>query len=409
LTFLQAFRRAALAIVTDVGPFMPAIGAVVLYCALYPLPYLPQAVRDIPVAVADADGSPLSRELARNLDATREIETAAITRTVEEALPLLHSGRIGGIVSIPEHFDRDVRRGTATGVTVMGNGGFIVLDGALLAAAGKATGATVAPALAANLARAGVPGASLQASARAAPLIVKQPLFNMVEGYESYVVSASIGLIIMQLLTIAIATVVGTWCERGEWPVAPGGRLSAAAYAGMIAGFSAFALAAALFWIGFVFWYHDLPRAGNPGGAIAFAALYAVVIAAYAVALGAWMAERERAFQFIAAVSIPLLFFSGFAFPVESFVEPVRWLSLVFPSTPGIRGFIALNQMGASLEEAAPQVLHLAILAAVFLACAWLAASWRARGPKLAPHELQSARTITQDGPHGAAHDGLES
>lgn len=409
MTFLQAFRRAALAILTDAGPFMPAIGAIVLYCVLYPLPFLPQGVRDIPVALADADNSPLSRELARNLDATREIVIAGVTRSVEEALPLLESGRIGGIVSIPGHFDRDVRHGTPTGVTVMGNGGFIVLDGSLLAAAGNATGATVAPALAANLAHAGVPGASLQASARAAPLIVKQPLFNMVEGYESYVVAASIGLIVMQLLTVAIATVVGTWCERGEWPVAPGGRLSVPAYAGMIAGFAAFALSGALFWIGFVFWYHDLPRAGNLGGAIAFAALYAVVIAAYAVALGVWIAERERAFQFIAGVSIPLLFFSGFAFPAESFVEPVRWLSMLFPSTPGIRGFIALNQMGASLEEASPQVLHLAVLAAIFLACAWFAATWRARAPSLAPQENGSAPTITQDAPPRVAHDGPDS
>jgi ABC-2 type transport system permease protein len=188
------------------------------------------------------------------------------------------------------------------------------------------------------------------------------------------------GLIIMQLLVVGISMVTATWSEKGAWPVAPDGRLGAAAFAGMVTGFAAFVLFGALFWIGFVLWYHDLPRAGNLGGAIAFAALYAVAVAAFGVALGAWMAERERTLQFIAGASIPLLFLSGFAFPVESFVEPVRWLSLAFPSTPGIRGFIALNQMGASLEEASPQVLHLAILAAAFLACAWLAASWRARG-----------------------------
>jgi ABC-2 type transport system permease protein len=200
--------------------------------------------------------------------------------------------------------------------------------------------------------------------------------------------------------------VTATWTEKGAWPVAPDGRLGAAAFAGIVIGFSAFVLFGALFWIGFVMWYHDLPRAGNLGGAIAFATLYAVTVAAFGVALGAWMAERERALQFIAGASIPLLFLSGFAFPVESFVEPVRWLSLAFPSTPGIRGFIALNQMGASLEEAAPQVLHLAILAAVYLACGWLAASWRARGPKPAAHEMQNPHTNVQDPIGPTAQDG---
>jgi ABC-2 type transport system permease protein len=395
LSFLEAFRITTRGVFGDLGALMPAVVGVIFYCVLYPLPYLPQTVHTIPVAVVDEDASSLSRRLERNLDATQGVHVVGVTRTVAEALPYLYDGRAGGIVAIPGNFRRDVLRGDPTGVTVMGQGGLIVLDGSLLSSAAQATAATVAPELAAKVARAGVPAASLTHAAQQNPPFVKQPLFNIVEGYESYVVSASMGLIIMQLLVIGISMVTATWSEKGAWPVAPDGRLGAAAFAGMVIGFAAFVLFGALFWIGFVFWYHDLPRAGNLGGAIAFAALYAVTIAAFGVALGAWMAERERALQFVAAASIPLLFMSGFAFPVESFVEPVRWLSMLFPSTPGIRGFIALNQMGASLAEAAPQVLHLAILAAVFLACAWLAASWRARGPKPATHEMQSARTIT--------------
>jgi len=271
-----------------------------------------------------------------------------------------------------------VLRGDSTGVTVMGNGGLIVLDGAVLESAAKATAATVAPEIAANLARAGVPAAAISRSARENPLLVKQPLFNTVAGYESYVVAASMGLIIMQLLVIAIATVVGTWSERGEWPTAPGGRLTAPAFAGMVIGFALFVLFGVLFWIGFVFWYHDLPRAGNLGGAIAYGALYALAISSFAIALGAWMGERERALQFVAASSIPLLFLSGFAFPVESFSAPVHALSMLFPSTPGIRGFIALNQMGARWNEVAPQLLHLSLLAAAYLAIAWFVSRWRA-------------------------------
>ena len=396
MTFLDAFRRSVGAIVRDKGPVMPATVAVVVYCFLYPLPYLPQTVRDIPVAVADADTSALSRELARNLDATRELEVAGVTRSVEEALPLLRSGSIGGIVSIPDHFERDVRRGSPTGVTIMGDGGLVVLDGTLLSSAGQTTAATVAPLVQARLARSGLPEGTLQASDRALPEFVKQPLFNVVDGYQSYVVTASMGLIILQLLTIAIAVVVGTWCEKGEWPIAIRGRLTPAAFLGMVAAFSVFSVCGILFWSGFVFWYHDLPRAANVGGVVAFALLYAAAISGFGVALGAWMAERERALQFVAACSVPLLMFSGFAFPVESFVAPVRWISMLFPSTPGIRGFIALNQMGARLDEVLPQIVHLAVLTAIFLAAGWLLSSWRTR---------QGHKNL-QDGGTRTAHDG---
>ena len=329
---------------------MPAVVGVIFYCILYPLPYLLQTVHHIPVAVVDEDRSALSRRLERNLDATQAIHVVGVTRTVAEALPYLYDGRAGGIVTIPGNFHRDILRGDPTGVTVMGQGGLIVLDGSLLTSAAKATAATVAPELAAQAARAGVPAVKLSHAAQQNPLFVRPSQRR--RGLRKLRREASMGLIIMQLLVIGISMVTATWTEKGAWPVAPHGRLGAAAFAGMVTGFAAFVLFGALFWMGFAFWYHDLPRAVNMSGSIAFAALYAVAIAAVGVALGAWMAERERTLQFVAAASIPLLFMSGFAFPVESFVEPVRWLSLAFPSTPGIRGFIALNQMGASLAEA---------------------------------------------------------
>ena len=72
-----------------------------------------------------------------------------------------------------------------------------------------------------------------------------------------------------------------------------------------------------------------------------------------------------------------LLFLSGFAFPAESFPPAVRFVSTLFPSTPGIRGFIALNQMGAHWSEVQPQLLHLSALAVAYLCIAWLIARWR--------------------------------
>jgi ABC-2 type transport system permease protein len=391
MSFLRAVGLALRALLGDMGPMAPAVLGIVVYCFFYPLPYLPQAVRSIPVTVVDADASPLSREVTRNLDATRELVVAGVARTMDEAVPSLQRGDIGGIVSIPADFQRDVMRGSPTGITIMANGGFIVLDGSLLAAAAGATASTVAAQIAARLARSGVPSATIERAAHAGPAFVKQPLFNLVQGYESYVVVASMGLIVMQLLTIAVAVAVGTWCEKPAWPIAPDGRLRPAAFAGMVAGFALVVLLALLFWIGFVFWYHDLPRAGNMGGAIAFSMLYALTIAAFGVGLGAWMGERERALQFVAASSIALLFLSGFAFPAEMFTLPVRLAALVVPSTPGIRGFIALNQMGASLAEVMPEIVHLALLCVAFLAfAAWMCARRIARAAA-APAQPQAA------------------
>jgi ABC-2 type transport system permease protein len=381
----QAFQLVLRSVIFDKGVVVPAVGGVVLYCFFYPLPYLPEVVRAVPVVVADYDASRMSREIERNLDATQAIHVVGVTTNVEDAIPRLQRGEIGGIVAVPRDFYRDVLRGTPTGVTVMGNGGYIVVDGAILGTTAEVVAETAAPALAARLIESNVPPAVVMRLAHAGPIYVKQPLFNTVQGYDSYVAPASMGLIVHQLLLISICIVIGTWVEGGRWAIAPGGKLSLGAFAGMLAGFWLFVFAAIMFWIGFVFWYHDLPRAANLSGAVVFGALYALAVAAVGIALGCWMGERERALQIIAGVSIPLLFLSGFAFPVESIAQPLVGLSHLLPSTPGIQGFLKLNQMGATWQETRPQVINLMLLSLLYVGLAWWAASRRAPGPRMAP------------------------
>jgi ABC-2 type transport system permease protein len=380
----QAFLWTLRSVFLDKGPVVPAVGGILLYFVFYPLPYKPETVNAVPVVVADYDASRMSRQIERDLDATEAVRVAGIAGSVEAAVPRLQRGEIGGIVVLPRDFYRDVLHGTPTGVTVMGNGGYIVVDGTILETTAKVVAETVAPALAGKLVQSNVPAAAVMRLAHAGPAIVKQPLFNTVQGYASYVVPASMGLIVHQLLIITICIVIGTWVEAGHWAIAASGRLSLAAFAGALSGFSLLVFAALMFWIGFVFWFHDLPRAGNLSGAIVFSALYAIAIAAVGIAVGCWMGVRERALQIIGGISIPLLFLSGFAFPVESISRPLVWFSYLLPSTSGIQGSLMLNQMGATFAEVRPQVLNLIVLALLYCGVAWLAASWRARGPRVA-------------------------
>jgi len=310
MNVLQAFTLTLRSVLFDKGPMVSAVLGIILYWFFYPLPYLPETVNAVPVVVADYDGSSMSRKIERDLDATQAVRIEGTTANVEEAIPRLQRGEIGGIVAVPPNFYRDVLHGTPTGVTVMGNGGYIVVDGAILETTAQVVAEAAAPALAAKLVQAKVPPAAVMQLARAGPAFIKQPLFNTVQGYESYVVPASMGIIVHQLLIIAICIVIGTWVEGGRWAIAVNGRLSFGAFAGMLAGFWTFVFAALMFWIGFVFWFHDLPRAANLSGAIVFGALYALAVAAVGIALGCWMGERERPLQIIAGVSIPLLFLS---------------------------------------------------------------------------------------------------
>ncbi|MGL6054843.1 MAG: ABC transporter permease, partial [Vibrio metschnikovii] len=75
--------------------------------------------------------------------------------------------------------------------------------------------------------------------------------------------------------------------------------------------------------------------------------------------LGIWLGSlaprRELVTVVVLISSMPLVFSSGFIWPLEAIPPPITWLASLFPSTPGIQGFLALNQMGAEWWQIAPQ------------------------------------------------------
>jgi len=52
---------------------------------------------------------------------------------------------------------------------------------------------------------------------------------------------------------------------------------------------------------------------------------------------------------------MPLIFSAGFIWPVEAIPPLIVWASKLFPSTPAIQGFLALNQMSAEWRQIASQ------------------------------------------------------
>jgi ABC-2 type transport system permease protein len=96
------------------------------------------------------------------------------------------------------------------------------------------------------------------------------------------------------------------------------------------------------------------------------------------MSVGAILANRERPLQVILATSIPLLFLSGAVYPREAIPVPLQALAALVPSTPGINGFIKLNQMGAYWREIQPEVFLMTGLLLLYGLIAWLLLSWRA-------------------------------
>ena len=89
--------------------------------------FLHEGVADrVPCVVVDLDGSSMSRNLVRNLEALQQVDVRGECDSYSEAMTLVKRGDVVGFFMIPEGFGRDVLSGRQSVLTYYVNFGYIV-------------------------------------------------------------------------------------------------------------------------------------------------------------------------------------------------------------------------------------------------------------------------------------------
>lgn len=367
--FLATWR----AMLADKGALTLLFVGGVLYSFFYPLPYTKEIVQRVPVAVVDQDRSSMSRQMTRFAIAHPALEVVAVTPDLPTAQHLLWGGKVMGVLIIPDGLQTAVLAGRAAQAQVAGNGLYLMLNKVALNGLAEVVG-TVSAGIELKRLAAGTPS-SHQASDQRAPIAFDAvPLFNVKEGYGAYVVPGVATLIVQQTLLIGMTMLFGTWYQRRTFPL-PGTR-TAGGYLGMLLAFASVALLNCCYFFGFVFWFQDYPRGGNFGGLVLLLVLFSLAVAAFGMLLAMLFRTRERGTQLMIATSMPILFLAGLTWPVSSMPVLLQWLRWLLPSTAGIQGFVALNQLGASVHEIRHEAAGLAGLLVVCVVLGWR--RWRA-------------------------------
>lgn len=351
----SAWLQALATIARDKGVLLLLVAAPVLYGFFYPWFYADEVLTRVPVAVVDMDGSSLSRQITRFAEADPRIEVRLVTASEREAQEALWRGEVEGYALIPANLKRSVVRGEEALVRVEGNGAYALLNKAVQYGFAEAVGTVSAGVEMRKLQAAGQ--SAQQAAASRNPVQLQMvALFNPTEGYGSFVVPAVALLILQQTLLMGAAMLAGTWVEVGRH------RARARTWLGRLLALSTLGWASGLFYFGWIFLLHDYPRGGNPLGALALLACYVPAIAALGALVGLWVGNRERALQVLLFTTLPIAFVAGFSWPVEALPEPLQWARWLLPSTSGVQASLRLNQLGAPLDAALPQLCALVAL-----------------------------------------------
>lgn len=333
----------------------------IVYSFFYPLPYSAETVRRVPVAIVDQDQSALSRQLIRYARAHPSILVVGVSTRPEAAQALLWQGRAAGALHIPADFSRKVLAGLQPEIEIGGNGAYPLLNKVVLNGLAEVA-ATVSAGIELKRLGAATPS-GIQAEASRQPLSLESlPLFNVREGYGSYVVPGVVVLIMQQTFLLGIGLLFGSWSSGNNFPYAQ----NTASYCGALTAFALVVTLNAMYFFGFVFWWQDYPRGGNLAGSAVLTLLFAYSVAALGMLIGMFFRTRERSMQLLVATSLPIMFLSGLTWPASAIPAPLQVLGWLLPSTAAIQGFIATNQMGASVREVGTELAGLLGLALVF-------------------------------------------
>ncbi len=124
MTWWALFKAEFQSLFSSPAIVLTVFGGVVFYSFLYPLPYQKQLPREQAVLVVDHDGSALSRELVRMVDATPQVRISGRAYSEDEARQRFLDGKTAGMLIIPEGFFRDLMQGRSPVLAYAGDATF---------------------------------------------------------------------------------------------------------------------------------------------------------------------------------------------------------------------------------------------------------------------------------------------
>ena len=376
---LDVFRHEFRRIFTVKSAFSVMVLGAAFYALFYPQPYLNEALRNVPIALVDRDGTQSSRDFARRVDATPDVAITEELPDVTSAEREVYARRVGGILVIPQYFERELLHGRPSPVALYADASYFLIYqrvAGAVAAVARTVGAEIETA---RLIAIGVDPAIAVVAPDPMPLTAV-PLFNPEGGYATYVLPAAFVLILQQTLLMGVgllSTLPGA--DPGEGDTRRRRPSPVAIVVGKLLAYLALEAVILPAYLIVLPYLYGLPRLGGILPILIFAVPFVLSVAGLGFVVAGIFRRPVRVQLILAAAGLPLFMVAGFSWPSEAIPPVIRLVSYLVPSTSAIDGFVKLSQLGAPLSAVNPEFFTLWALAFFYNFVALLQIAWQAK------------------------------
>lgn len=340
---------------------------------LYSLIYKQELVRELPVAIYDADHSPLSQKIIEMVESTSSMRIVKYDYSLNEIKNDFFDGKIQGAFYFPRNLEKDLKEGKKATVVVFKNTSNLIIGNLILKDATTVIRTASAGILLKKFRSKGM--TYERAMVLVNPIRIEtNPLYNSNYSYLNYMVPGVIGFTFQMLIMIASVIVISSefshntfgelveLAERKTWRI----------IIGKFTPHFLIHLATALMIVGIIF---PLSNITIHGSLILLLLLFAVFIAAnlmMGLAISSFFHDQMFATELAVFINTPAFIISGFTFPLWAMPSVLKTFSQLMPFTHFLNGFLKIYQMNTPPKYVFTDFISLMIFVFVSLAAIWL-------------------------------------
>ena len=359
--------------ISDEGVLIFCILVPLLYPLLYSWIYNNEVVRDVPVAVVDLSHSSTSRAFIRAVDATPDVRVAYHCTSMAEARDLNRRQQVRGTLYFPPDFDTRLYRGEQSAVGVYADMSLMLTYKAIYQSS-----QTVATELNSHIQLQQGGGFTQRDDEVAAlPLAFDEvPIFNVTAGYGNAILPGVLMLILQQTLLLGIGLAAGTARENNRYQdLVPISRHYSGIFRTVLGKSSCYFM---LYLVMGAYLALVVPRLFGFVSLVSWTTLagllvpYILSCIFFGMMLSCLVRYRENVMLLVVFTSVPFLFLTGLSWPQSNIPGIWQGFAYLIPSTFGVRGFLRISSMGATLSDIRVeyQALWIQVFAYLVLTCA---------------------------------------
>ncbi len=351
----------------DEGVLIFLVLVPILYPLLYSWIYNNEVVRDVPVAVVDLSHTKTSREFIQKFDAAPDVKVAYFCNNLQEAESLVGHQVAHGILYFPEDFERTLLRGEQVHVGVYCDMSLMLTYKAIYQTA-QAVSMEMGSAIQAPQAG-GTTNRDDEINTQ--PLAFDEvQIFNATGGYGNALLPAVLILILQQTLLLGIGLSAGTARENNRYAdLVPVSRhfngIFRIVLGKSLCYFMIYCVMGAYITLAVPRFFHFTSMV-NASNLIGLMVPYVLACIFFGMILSGFVRYRENVMLLVVFTSVPFLFISGATWPQSNIPGIWQGIGWLIPSTFGIRGFIRISSMGATLQDIETEYQALWIQATVY-------------------------------------------